>query len=406
MLTQSQPVTANDRRIPDLALKVCFALAALHILYFPIAYMAGMYIYDLSGIGYPVDFTTVWSAGQMAIEGRAAQVYDWDLHKQAQVAIIGQSYPGHFGWHYPPPYLFIAAALAHLPYAFAYPFYAVVSAIPYLAVIRAIVGRPVGLLLALAFPVVFINVMISQNGFLTAALVGGTLLFLPTRPVLAGVFLGLLTYKPQYGILFPIVLVATWQWRTFVTASIVAVLLAAASWLAFGTESWVGFVHGLSMTEQAFLSEGRAPWGKMQSIFATIRYFGGGERLAWVCQFALIATLAVGLVVLWRSRARYAIKAAALATGVVLATPYLFLYDVMVLAVAVAFLVRDGVRTGFRRHEWPLFALAFFLLFIFPAVGAPTGFAAALVIAAIVIGRSGVLDQRARALHDAPPFHA
>lgn len=406
MLTPSQPVVANDRRIPELALKVCFALATLHIIYFPIAYLAGMYIYDQSGVGYPVDFTTVWSAGRMAIEGRAAQVYDWELHKQVQVAIIGQSYPGHFGWHYPPPYLFVAAALAHLPYAFAYPFYAVVSAVPYLAVIRAIVGRQVGVLLGLAFPVVFLNVMIGQNGFLTAAMVGGTLLFLPTRPVLAGVFLGLLTYKPQYGILFPIVLVATLQWRTFVTASIVAVLLAAVSWLAFGTESWMGFVHGLTMTEQAFLSEGRAPWGKMQSIFASVRYFGGGERLAWMCQLVLMAALAVGLVVLWRSRARYAIKAAALATGVVLATPYLFLYDVMVLAVAVAFLVRDGLRVGFRRYEWSLFALAFLMLFIFPAVGAPTGFAAALAIAAIVIGRSGMLRPQARALHNAPPFHA
>lgn len=406
MLTASQFVPANDRRIPDLALKVCFALVVLHVIYFPLAYLAGMYIYDRNGLGYPADFTTVWSAGRMVIEGRAAQVYDWDLHKQVQVAILGQGYPGHFGWHYPPPYLFVATALAYLPYAFAYPFYAVVSAVPYLAAMRAIVGRPLGLLLALGFPVVFVNVLISQNGFLTAALVGGTLLFLPTRPVLAGVFLGLLTYKPQYGILFPLVLIATWQWRTFVSASVVAVLLAAASWFAFGTESWMGFLHGLSLTEQAFLSEGRAEWGKMQSFFAAVRYLGGGERLAWTCQFALIAALAIAMIALWRSRVRYSIKAAALATGVVLATPYLFLYDVMVLAVAVAFLVRDGLRTGFRRYEWPLFALAFLLLFVYPAVGAPTGFAATLLIAAIVAGRTGVFDRKARVVRDAAPFHA
>jgi hypothetical protein len=406
MLTPSQPIIANDRRIPDLALKVCFALAVLHVVYFPIAYWAGMYIYDQNGLGYPTDFVTVWSAGRMALEGHAGSVYDWNLHKQVQVAILGQGYPGNFGWHYPPPYLFVAAALACLPYTFSYPFYAIVSFIPYALVIRGIVGRPIGFLLALSFPVVFVNVMISQNGFLTAALVGGTLLFLPTRPVLAGIFLGLLTYKPQYGILFPIVLVATLQWRTFVAASVVAVLLAVASWAAFGTESWMGFLHGLSATEQAFLSEGRAEWGKMQSVFAAVRYFGGGERLAWISQIVLIAALAAALIVLWRSRARYAVKAAALATGVVLATPYLFLYDVMVLAVAVAFLVRDGVRTGFRRYEWPLFACAFFLLFIFPAVGAPTGFAATLMIGAIVVGRSGVLDQKQRFFHTAPSLHA
>ncbi|ETR78411.1 hypothetical protein X566_12660 [Afipia sp. P52-10] len=397
---------ANDRQIPELALKVCFALAVLHVVYFPVAYLAGGYIFTSEGLGHPSDFVTVWSAGRMVMDGHAALVYDWTLHKQVQVATLGQGYPGNLGWHYPPPYLFIATGLAYLPYAFSYPFYAVASFIPYAGVMRGIVGRPVGWLLALSFPVVFANAMVSQNGFVTAALIGGTLLFLPTRPILAGVFLGLLTYKPQYGILFPIILIATQQWRTFFSASVVALLLAVLSWVAFGTDSWIGFFHGLSQTEQAFLSEGRAGWDKLQSLFATIRFIGGSERLAWACQFVLMAAVVVTVVVLWRSRVRYAIKAAGLATGVVLATPYLFLYDMMVLAVAVAFLVRDGLRTGFKPYEWALLALAFFLLCIFVLVGGPTGFGAAVIIAAITLARSGLLRRDAPPLNVAPSLPA
>ena len=41
---------------------------------------------------------------------------------------------------------------------------------------------------------------------------------------------------------------------------------------------------------------------------------------------------------LWRSRASYEIKAAALGTGAMLATPYLYMYDVVVLAVPLAYL--------------------------------------------------------------------
>ncbi len=178
-------------------------------------------------------------------------------------------------------------ALACVPYAIAYPLYAVVSFLPFLATIRAIVGRPFGLLLAFAFPVVLINIWISQNGFLTASLLGGALLFMPVRPVLAGVCLGLLTYKPQYGVLFPFVLIATQQWRVFISATGSALLVAAVSWAAFGTEAWVGFFQSLLGAQQAFLSEGRVPWGKMQSIFATVRYFGADERLAWMCQIAM-----------------------------------------------------------------------------------------------------------------------
>ena len=102
------------------------------------------------------------------------------------------------------------------------------SFVPYLAMMRAIVGRPFGLLLAAAFPMVFNNTLVGQNGFLTAALIGGTLYLMPTRPVLSGICLGLLSYKPQYGLLFPLVLIAASQWTVFFTAAVVAVAMALA----------------------------------------------------------------------------------------------------------------------------------------------------------------------------------
>ncbi len=94
------------------------------------------------------------------------------------------------------------------------------------------------------------------------------------------------------------------------------------------------------MFSQAFLTEGRAPWGKMQSIFAVVRYFGGSEPLGWVLQWIMSGAVAIVLALMWRSRVSYPLKAAALATGTLLITPYLFLYDLMVLAIPVAFLVR------------------------------------------------------------------
>jgi arabinofuranan 3-O-arabinosyltransferase len=265
-----------------------------------------------------------------------------------------------------------------------------VSFLPYLAAMRAIVGRWFGLLLAAAFPVVFTNTLVGQNGFLTASLIGGTLVLLPRWPVLSGICLGLLSYKPQYGLLFPLVLIAAAQWRVFFTAAVVAVLMAMLSWLAFGTESWQAFVHWMPMFNKAFLVEGRAPWGKMQSIFALTRYFGGAESFAWVLQWIMSGTVAILLALLWRSRkVQYPLKAAALAAGTLLVTPYLFLYDVMVLAIAVAFLVRIGLDEGFARHELPAFGLVAALLMIYPYLGAPTGFGATLVVAALIGCRVG-----------------
>jgi len=252
---------------------------------------------------------------------------------------------------------------------------------------RAIVGRPFGLLLAAAFPVVLTNTLVGQNGFLTASLIGATLYLIPVRPVLAGICLGLLSYKPQYGLLFPLVLIAASQWRVFCSAAVTAVALGLASWLAYGTESWQAFFHWMPMFSQAFLTEGRAPWGKMQSIFALVRYFGGTEQLGWILQWVMDGAVAVVLVLIWRSRISYCLKAAALAAGTLLTTPYLFLYDLMVLAIAVAFLVRIGLRQGFERHELPALGLAAALLMFYPLFGAPTGFGATLVVSSLIIRR-------------------
>jgi hypothetical protein len=385
----SAPAIATEQSaVPAVLFSTCFVLFVINVSFFP-AYFSHGWIYDQNGLGIPTDFVNVWSAGKLVLDGHPALAYDWDIQKQVQVAVLGQSYQGNFAWHYPPPFLFVAALLAHFPYAIAFIGWAAASLVPYLAMMRAIVGRPFGLLLAAAFPVVLTNTLVGQNGFLTASLIGGTLYLMPMRPVLSGICLGLLSYKPQYGLLFPLVLIAASQWTVFFTAGCVAVAMALVSWLAFGTESWQAFFHWMPMFSQAFLTEGRAPWGKMQSIFALVRYFGGAEQLAWIFQWIMSATVAVVLALMWRSRMSYPLKAAALAAGTLLITPYLFLYDLMVLAIPVAFLVRIGLKRGFTHYELPALGLVAALLMFYPLVGAPTGFAATLIVAGLVLRRAG-----------------
>src|SRR5258706_10217637 len=307
-----------------LLFNACFVLSVINASFIPAAYVAHWWIFDDKGLGIPTDFVNVWSAGRLALDGHPAWAYDWDIQKQVQVAVLGQSYEGNFAWHYPPPFLFVASLFAHFPYAGAFIGWAAISLVPYLAVMRAIVGRPFGFLLAAAFPVVLTNTLVGQNGFLTAALIGGTLFLMPTRPVLSGICLGLLTYKPQYGLLFPLVLIAASQWTVFVTAGIVAVTMAFASWLAFGTESWQAFFHWMPMFSQAFLTEGRAPWGKMQSIFALVRYFGGTEQLAWVFQWIMSAAVAAVVAPVWRGPINYPLEEEGPAARTLLISPYLF----------------------------------------------------------------------------------
>jgi hypothetical protein len=389
-LFASAPTSGEPRAIPAALLNVCFVLAVLNIVFFPTAYLSHWWIFDDRGLGIPTDFVNVWSAGKLVLDGHPALAYDWGIQKQVQVAVLGQSYEGNFAWHYPPPFLFVASLLAHFPYAVAFIGWAAISLVPYLAMMRAIVGRPFGLLLAVAVPVAFSNVLVGQNGFLTAALIGGTLYLMPVRPVLSGICLGLLSYKPQYGLLFPLVLIAASQWTVFFTAAVVAVAMALASWLAFGTESWQAFFHWMPMFSQAFLTEGRAPWWKMQSLFALVRTFGGTEQLAWIFHWIFAGSVAVVLALMWRSRLRYSVKAAALATGTLLTTPYLFMYDMMVLAIPVAFLIRMGLSNGFLTWELAALACASAMIAGFILTGVPLGFGATLIVAGLVLRRASL----------------
>jgi arabinofuranan 3-O-arabinosyltransferase len=363
---------------------VCFALIVVNAVYLAASYVQGTWLIAPNGSGIESDFVNVWAAGRLALAGHAAAAYDWPTHKLMEETAVGHAFDGYFGWHYPPTFLFVAAALSLLPYAAAYALWVFATFPAYLVAIRAIIGDRVGYLLAAAFPAVLPNFIVGQNGFLTASLVGGALLLLETNPIAAGILLGLLTYKPHLGLLFPIALAAGGYWRAFFTAAIVAVLMAGASWLAFGNEAWLAFLGNIGHTSQAFLSQGWADWSKLQTAFGLTRTLGGSERLAWIVQAVVSLVAAISVAIVWRGKAAYDIKAAALGVGVLVATPYLYIYDLVALAVPIAFLLRLGNARGYLSRELIGIALACGLILIFPFVKFPVGFAALLLIAGLV----------------------
>jgi hypothetical protein len=367
---------------------ICIALVIAHAVYLATSFVDGIWLIRPDGGGVESDFITTWGAGRLALAGHVAATYDWQTLKLTEENGVGHPFDGYFGWPYPPPFLFVAMVLALLPYVTAYVVWIAATFPIYLVAIRTIIGDRIGYLLAAAFPAVLSNLIIGQNGFLTAGLVGGTLALLERQPTVAGALLGLLTIKPHLGLLFPIALAASGRWRAFASAGVVTVLLGVASWLAFGSATWQAFLAGLSHASEAFLSNGTMDWSKLQTAFGLIRILGGSETLAWTGQIALSVVAAVAIAALWRSRVSFEIKAAALGVGTVLATPYIFVYDLTILAVPLAYLFRLGRQRGFLPHEPAAIGAACLLILIFPFVKVPVGFASAIIIAALIARRA------------------
>src|ERR1700744_4986343 len=70
---------------------------------------------DYAGRPLGTDFSNVYAAGVSALHGDAAAPFDILKQQKLEMAIFG---PGTqlYGWHYPPFFLLIAAALAKLSY--------------------------------------------------------------------------------------------------------------------------------------------------------------------------------------------------------------------------------------------------------------------------------------------------
>jgi hypothetical protein len=300
-LYETSPAGSAGAKLARPVELVCFALIVAQAAYLATCYFEGSWLTMRNGGGVPSDFVNVWAAGRMALAGHAASVYDWPAHKLVEESALGHAFDGYFGWHYPPTFLFVAAALSLLPYATAWMIWTVGTFPAYLVAVRAIIGDRVGYFLGAAFPAVLANFIVGQNGFVTAGLIGGALVLMERRPALAGVCIGLLTYKPHLGLLFPIALVAGGHWRVFAVAAAIAILMAAASWLAFDRESWEAFFASIGHTSQAFLSDGWADWSKLQIAFGLTRMLGGGETLAWTVQIALALGPVSRLGTLWNS---------------------------------------------------------------------------------------------------------
>jgi glycosyl transferase family 87 len=339
------------------------------------------------------DFSNVYAAGTYVLGGDAAAPFDPAKQYAREKKIFGEN-TQFYGWHYPPFFIGLAALLALMPYWLALLVWQAATLVLYCLAIRAmVVALPVKeankdwLLLSLAFPAVFINLGQGHNGFLTAALMGSALVLLNSRPSLAGILLGILAYKPQFGVLLPFVLLASGRWRVFAAAALTVGALALAVTLAFGTDIWNAFLASTAFTRSVVLEQGGTGWHKIQSVFSWVRMWGAGVPLAYAAQGAVILAVAATLVWLWRSTATYPLKAAALMIGTLLATPYSLDYDLMLLAPAIAYLALDGMQRGFAPYEKSLLAALWFVPLVARSVPQATliPLAVPLMLAAFVL---------------------
>ncbi|BAL22729.1 glycosyltransferase family 87 protein [Azoarcus sp. KH32C] len=296
---------------------------------------------------------------------------------------------GFSAWMYPPTFILLVAPLAALPYLASWFAWIALTALPYLAAMRRILPAPLAWPFALAAPPTFFNVMYGQTGFLTSGLIGMGLTLLGSRPVAAGILIGLASFKPHFGVLVPFALAAGGYWRTFAAASATVLASIVASVIALGDDPWLAFI-GTSQFHLEGFAAGAFNFAPMTTVLATLRMAGASLDSAWTAQY-IVAALMV-LIVLWtwrRGRSRpdtLGLQCATLCLATPLAIPMAYLYDLALIVPAAAWLWVDLGRRDAPAAEKAFFGVAMASLLSVKAIATTFGIQIGAVILAVLLG--------------------
>jgi hypothetical protein len=363
--------TGSKRNIPpwlakplDIALtRKSVELAAIFCgaLFFAYVFMAVKVVAEGKQAYHFGDFFALWTSALITHGGDAAINFDADALHTRQTA-LGMNPGGYNPFPYPPTFLLLLGPIGRLSLPVAFWVFTTPAFAAYILAMYA--GRwrewwwALGGCIA---PATGITVISGQTGFLSGALMVGGLRLLPTRPALAGVLFGLLTYKPQLGVLVPVALVALGAWRAILAAAGTLLACVAISSAVYGFDLWVLWLHSISEYATRF----HPIVGYMPTIWANAIMLGAPRLVAWGLQFCVSVPVAIAV---WRAfRHGPADRAAALmVVGTFLATPHAFNYDMPMMTLALVWYFAERHRDGasFDVGEIIALLLAFTMPFV------------------------------------------
>jgi hypothetical protein len=337
------------------------------------------------------DFVVFDAAATAATSGESKEIYD----AESLAAHLRSAFPERsdfaLSWQYPPTMLLLVWPLGFAPYLASFFAWALVTGALFTVALRTISPHRLTLFLALASPAAFQTFITGQTGFLTAGLLALAAWHADRRWLVAGLAAGILTVKPQLGLLVPIAFAAAGGWRAFAVAAATAVGLALVSVLTFGAETWTAFIdaiaaHGERMRSAIF------PFHKLVSVYGGATMIGAPKAFAMLVQAAGSLTLAALVALVWRRVEDRGLRLALLCAAAPLATPYAFYYEIAIFIPALIVVAQQGLATGWLKGERAALVLLWIAPMLLPGPkeipGLPLSFLFAALTLALVLRRA------------------
>jgi|GEM_PF-871665 len=327
--------------------------------------------------GHPLggDYMQFWACARLVVLHIAEGAYQMEWLTR-MIATVNLSYADHTHGisvlnnplYYPPVYLLYLAPFGYLPYFASFlTFFVSTAALYFVGLGQLCRGQRWLLVLMLGFAGVWLNLVSGQNGLLTAGLLALGLAWLPRHATVAGIFFGLMCFKPHLGMLIPFALLAGREWRAFFFAAVTVIGLVFYSLAVFGPDVWFLSTIGSQFAVKV-LAEAAYLWKRMPTLYALLRLQGFDFSVALIAQILLGMLTSVAVMWVWAKSRNSRLRGMALAAGVLLATPFAYDYDYAILGICFVLLVQEGLA-GEKGPLWyPLERLGLALAFVWPVL--------------------------------------
>ena len=322
------------------------------------------------------DFVNYWVAGNLVLEGEHLDLFNQQVYFARLQELFGRDFPIH-NWGYPPHFLLLIWPLGFLSYKTGLVLFLLAGLALFLFAVwkfkRQYAPLADGKLLLIAI-VAYGLMMIdtTQNGFLTAALLLLGLTFKDSRPILAGLAFGLLTIKPQLGLLLPLYLLFERNWAAIFWSVVFTAVLVAVSAAVFGTASWVAYLTDTLEYQRFVMTDWYGIFlAMMPTVFGAARSLGLPPETAYALQWPVSIVTLMAVIWLLRQDRDPLRRIFIFVCGTFLVSPYALNYDMGALAVIAALILGSTEERG----HWQLWSI---------------GAIAALPAAVMNLGRAGL----------------
>lgn len=318
------------------------------------------------------DFAHFYVLGEIANDHAPAELYDFRAHA-ARMDRLVPDYENRFAPIHGPQLALLFAPLARLPYEVAFGVWIALAVAGY-ALCCVLLGsaqsgvteyRWVAVVLAAGYPAFYFLIAFGQSSVLALGCITAAYFALKAnRPWLAGLALGSLIYKPQFGVVLPFVLLYGREWRMVAGATLGAVVQLGAGAIYFGAGSLRQYFDAVTHVGEIANVLEPIPY-QMQSLRSFFSVLIPWTGLAWAGYLIASAIIVILAAVCWRSRAVLELRFSVLLLAMVLVDPHVNPYDLI--AIVPVFFLTLPWATGPGRTA-RLMLLLLYLCYYLPAV--------------------------------------